>query len=76
MTQMRAILIKNGKSDSAKDLYLGEAERPTLKEGDGRIIVKVRTLLGSGPGCSNADLPCTYTVDQSVRGEPNGYHAA
>lgn len=47
MTQMRAILIKNGKSDSAKDLYLGEAERPTLKEGDGRIIVKVCPSLHS-----------------------------
>ncbi|KWU46094.1 quinone oxidoreductase putative [Rhodotorula sp. JG-1b] len=44
MTQMRAILIKNGKSDSAKDLYLGEAERPTLKEGDGRIIVKIKAF--------------------------------
>jgi hypothetical protein len=55
MTQMRAILIKNGKSDSAKDLYLGEAERPTLKEGDGRIIVKVRPLLHSVLGEVDAD---------------------
>lgn len=39
--KMRAVLIKGGKSDSAQDLYLGEADRPTLKEGDGRIIVKV-----------------------------------
>lgn len=41
---MRAVLVKGGKSDSAKDLYLGEAERPTLQQGDGRIIVKVRLL--------------------------------
>lgn len=55
MTQMRAILVKNGKSDSAKDLYLGEAERPTLKEGDGRIIVKARLTLHSALGEMKAD---------------------
>lgn len=41
---MRAVLVKGGKSDSAKDLYLGEAERPTLQEGDGRIIVKIKAF--------------------------------
>ncbi|POY74874.1 hypothetical protein BMF94_2147 [Rhodotorula taiwanensis] len=42
--KMRAVLIKGGKSDSAQDLYLGEADRPTLKEGDGRIIVKIKAF--------------------------------
>ncbi|KAL7340313.1 hypothetical protein BJY59DRAFT_650236 [Rhodotorula toruloides] len=41
---MRAVLIKNGKSDSAQDLYIGEAERPTLKQGDDRIIVKIKAF--------------------------------
>ncbi|BGO94021.1 hypothetical protein NBRC10512_003654 [Rhodotorula toruloides] len=44
MAQMRAVLIKNGKSDSAQDLYIGEAERPTLKQGDDRIIVKIKAF--------------------------------
>ncbi|BGP31954.1 hypothetical protein JCM10296v2_003733 [Rhodotorula toruloides] len=44
MAQMRAVLIKNGKSDSARDLYIGEAERPTLKQGDDRIIVKIKAF--------------------------------
>ncbi|BGP02645.1 hypothetical protein NBRC10513v2_003746 [Rhodotorula toruloides] len=41
---MRAVLIKNGKSDSAQDLYIGEAERPTLEQGDDRIIVKIKAF--------------------------------
>ncbi|BGP24530.1 hypothetical protein JCM10295v2_003448 [Rhodotorula toruloides] len=44
MAQMRAVLIKNGKSDSAQDLYIGEAERPTLKEGVDLIIVKIKAF--------------------------------
>ncbi|GAA6049063.1 putative quinone oxidoreductase (putative) [Rhodotorula toruloides] len=44
MAQMRAVLIKNGKSDSAQDLYIGEAERPTLEQGDDRIIVKIKAF--------------------------------
>ncbi|GAA5942135.1 hypothetical protein JCM3775_007410 [Rhodotorula graminis] len=41
MPSMRAVLVRDGKSETAEGLYIGEAERPTLKEGDGRIIVKV-----------------------------------
>ncbi|GJN89216.1 hypothetical protein Rhopal_002195-T1 [Rhodotorula paludigena] len=38
---MRAVLIKDGKSETADGLYVGETDRPTLKPGDGRILVKV-----------------------------------
>lgn len=40
MTQMRAVLVKNG-AGNADALYIGEAERP--KPGEGQVLVKVRT---------------------------------
>lgn len=49
MPSMRAVLVRDGKSESAEGLYIGEAERPTLKEGDGRVIVKVRSLEARSP---------------------------
>ncbi|GAA5835654.1 hypothetical protein JCM11251_002986 [Rhodosporidiobolus azoricus] len=42
--QMRAILVKEGKGQDAQDLYLGEADRPTLKEGDDRVLVKIKAF--------------------------------
>ncbi|GAA5928767.1 NAD(P)H-quinone oxidoreductase [Sporobolomyces koalae] len=44
MVQMKAILVKDGKSDTAEGLYLGEFERPTLKKGDGKVIVKIKAF--------------------------------
>ncbi|GAA5960392.1 hypothetical protein JCM21900_003538 [Sporobolomyces salmonicolor] len=43
-SDLRAILVKEGGGENAQDLYLGEAERPTLKEGDGRVIVKIKAF--------------------------------
>ncbi|GAA5885103.1 hypothetical protein JCM16303_006404 [Sporobolomyces ruberrimus] len=42
MTQMKAILVKDGKSDSAEGLYLGDYDRPTLKQGE--VLVKVKAF--------------------------------
>ncbi|KAM0787681.1 hypothetical protein ACM66B_003744 [Microbotryomycetes sp. NB124-2] len=42
MTQMRAVLVKNGKSDSAQDLYIGETDKPQLK--DNEVLVKVKAF--------------------------------
>ncbi|GAA6002471.1 hypothetical protein JCM10207_001138 [Rhodosporidiobolus poonsookiae] len=44
MAPMRAILVKEGKGQAADDLYLGEAERPTLSPGDGRVLVKIKAF--------------------------------
>ncbi|GAA6015106.1 hypothetical protein JCM11491_001665 [Sporobolomyces phaffii] len=44
MAQMKAILVKDGKSDSADGLYLGEYDKPTLQQGDGKVIVKVKAF--------------------------------
>ncbi|BGP39957.1 hypothetical protein JCM10450v2_003937 [Rhodotorula kratochvilovae] len=41
MPTMRAVLVRDGKSESAEGLYIGDAERPTLQDGDGRVLVKV-----------------------------------
>ncbi|KAK4056853.1 hypothetical protein OIO90_002103 [Microbotryomycetes sp. JL221] len=42
MSQMKAILVKNGKSDSAKDLYIGDTDKPTPKQGE--VLVQVRAF--------------------------------
>ncbi|KAK4047719.1 hypothetical protein OIV83_005227 [Microbotryomycetes sp. JL201] len=42
MTQMRAVLVKNGKSDSARDLYIGETDRPELKNDE--VLVQVKAF--------------------------------
>ncbi|GAA5901525.1 hypothetical protein JCM6882_006304 [Rhodosporidiobolus microsporus] len=41
---MRAILVKDSKGQNAEDLYLGEAQRPTLTEGDDRVLVKIKAF--------------------------------
>lgn len=40
----KAIQVKDGKSDSADGLFLGDYEKPTLQKGDGKVIVKVRSI--------------------------------
>ena len=66
MPSMRAVLIRDGKSETAEGLYIGEAERPTLEEGDGRIIVKVRrtalTLALVALGWQADSLRCTQVI--------------
>ncbi|GAA6027352.1 hypothetical protein JCM8097_002619 [Rhodosporidiobolus ruineniae] len=41
-SKMRAILVKDGKGQDADDLYLGDADRPTLSEG--RVLVKIKAF--------------------------------
>lgn len=45
ISSRRAILVKDGKSKTADGLYLGEAERPTLKQSE--VLVKVRAALSN-----------------------------
>jgi hypothetical protein len=52
MAQMRAVLIKNGKSDSAKDLYIGEADKPTPKAGEVVVKVRINREDGGSADCS------------------------
>ncbi|GAA5959705.1 hypothetical protein JCM3765_007245 [Sporobolomyces pararoseus] len=44
MVQMKAILVRDGKSETADGLYMGDFEKPTLKKGDGNVIVKVKAF--------------------------------
>ncbi|GAA5946087.1 hypothetical protein JCM10213_006811 [Rhodosporidiobolus nylandii] len=47
--KMRAILVKDGQGEKADSLYIGEAERPTLKEGE--VLVKIKAT-----GCNRMDI--------------------
>ena len=71
-SNMRAILIKNGKGP-LENLYIGETAVPTLQPGE--VLVKVRTYRETArrPGI----LIVTHSmVDQSVRSQSHGYHPA
>ncbi|GAA6063132.1 hypothetical protein JCM10212_002335, partial [Sporobolomyces blumeae] len=44
MPQMRCIQVEGGKSDSVDGLFLGDYEKPTLTQGDGKVIVKIKAF--------------------------------
>ncbi|BGP16053.1 hypothetical protein JCM10213v2_004047 [Rhodosporidiobolus nylandii] len=47
--KMRAILVKDGQGEKADSLYIGEAERPTLKEGEVLVKIKATGCMGKYP---------------------------